>query len=234
MEANMDRTALFTINYGLYIVSSEQNGAFNGQIANTVFQLTAEPITLAICINKLNLTHQYIQSSQKFSVSILEQDTPMTFIGTFGFKSGKDVDKSEGIRLFKGMTGCPIVSDFSVAYAECKVLQSMDVFTHTVFIGEVVDAQHLKKATPMTYSYYHQVKGGKTPPKASTYAGDATKTKEKTMNNEKWACDVCGWEYDPEVGDPDNNIPPGTAFEDLPDDWVCPVCGASKDEFSKV
>lgn len=230
----MDITALFTLNYGLYIVSSEKNGAFNGQISNTVFQLTAQPICLAVCVNKLNLTHEYIQSSQKFSVSVLEQDTPMTFIGTFGFKSGKDIDKSVGIQLLKGITGCPIVSDYSVSYVECKVIQSMDVFTHTVYIGEVVDTQHIKKATPMTYSYYHQIKGGKTPPKASTYSGDAEKTKEKTMNNEKWVCDVCGWEYDPEVGDPDNDIPPGTAFEDLPDDWVCPVCGASKDEFSKL
>jgi rubredoxin/flavin reductase (DIM6/NTAB) family NADH-FMN oxidoreductase RutF len=234
MEVSMDVTALFTINYGLYIVSSEMDGKFNGQISNTVFQITAEPIALAICVNKLNLTHQYIESSQKFSASVLSQEAPMTFIGTFGFKSGNDIDKSEDVHIVKGLGGCPIVTDHCVSYVECKVIQSMDVFTHTVFIGAVVDAQHIQKGTPMTYSYYHQIKGGKTPPKASTYAGDAPKTKEKAMTNEKWVCDVCGWVYDPEVGDPDNDIPPGTSFEDLPDDWVCPVCGASKDEFSKV
>ena len=86
----------------------------------------------------------------------------------------------------------------------------------------------------MTYAYYHQIKGGKTPPKAATFVKNQTNNKESTMADEKWICDVCGWEYDPATGDPDNGVPAGTKFEDIPDDWVCPVCGASKDEFSKA
>ena len=51
---------------------------------------------------------------------------------------------------------------------------------------------------------------------------------------EKWTCVVCGYVYDEAVGDPDSGIAPGTKFEDLPDDWVCPVCGVSKDQFDKA
>ena len=86
----------------------------------------------------------------------------------------------------------------------------------------------------MTYEYYHKVKGGISPKTAPTYSKELDKVKikeEKKM--EKWVCTVCGYKYEPEKGDPNNGIDPGTKFEDLPDDWTCPVCGAGKESFEK-
>ena len=85
----------------------------------------------------------------------------------------------------------------------------------------------------MTYAYYHQVKRGSTPPSAPTYV-KADKTERSISMGDKYECAICGYIYDPKAGDPDNDVAPGTTFENLPDDWVCPVCGASKDVFEKV
>jgi ferric-chelate reductase [NAD(P)H] len=165
----MNPTALFKIGYGLYIIGSKKGDKINGQTANTVFQVTSEPPTLAICINKNNLTHEYISESRVFTVSVLRQDTPLSFIGNFGFKSGRDTDKFEGINYRPGTTGAPIVLDNTVAYMEVNVKNEMDVGTHTLFYGEVVDADVLSDEQAMTYAHYHEVKRGTTPKAAPTY-----------------------------------------------------------------
>ncbi|GAH20661.1 unnamed protein product, partial [marine sediment metagenome] len=105
----MDKKALYKISYGLYIVSSKKGDKFNGQIANTVFQTTAEPPMVAICINKKNLTHEFIQKSKVFTISILSKETPMKFIGLFGFRSGRDLDKFKDVNYKIGIIGIPIV-----------------------------------------------------------------------------------------------------------------------------
>ena len=101
----MGLEAFKKLSYGLYIVSSMKDGRMNGQIANALFQVTSNPPTVALSINKQNLTYEYIQASRKFSVSILSENTPMTFIGLFGFKSGKSVNKFEGVNFKLGTTG---------------------------------------------------------------------------------------------------------------------------------
>lgn len=165
----MNHEALYKISYGLYIVSSHLNGRPNGQIANTVFQVTSEPVMVAACLNRQNLTHEYVSRSGVFSVSVLEKETPMTFIGRFGFRSGRDFDKFEGIDFFWGKTGAPIVREHSIAYIEARVIERMDVKTHTLFIGEVVDADVLAEGEPLTYADYHYLKKGKTPKTATVY-----------------------------------------------------------------
>lgn len=165
----MNTTALYKIGYGLYIVSSHKGNKINGQTANTVFQITSEPPTLAVSINKSNLTHEYISESRVFSASVLRRDTPLSFIGNFGFKSGRDTDKFEGIHYRTGTSGAPVVLDNAVAYMEVKVKDEIDVGTHTIFLGEVVDADVLSDEPVMTYEYYHQVKRGTTPKTAPSY-----------------------------------------------------------------
>ncbi|MBS7247732.1 MAG: flavin reductase family protein [Candidatus Jordarchaeales archaeon] len=165
----MNLKTLHKISYGLYIVASRNNGELNGQIANTVFQVTADPPTIAVSINKQNLTHEFIRKSGVFSVSILTRDTPLKFIGIFGFRTGKEIKKFENVKYKLGVTGAPIVLENTVGYVEAKVVSSVDVGTHTIFIGRVVDAEILNDAEPMTYAYYHEVKQGKTPEKAATY-----------------------------------------------------------------
>jgi len=165
----MDHRALHKIGYGLYVICSRKGDRLNGQIANTVFQITSEPPTISVSINKNNLTHEFIRESKVFTVSALSQDAPLSFIGHFGFKSGRDIDKLEGINYKIGETRAPVVTDNTLAYLEVRVIQEVDVGTHTLFIGELVAAEVLKEGEPMTYAYYHQVKRGTTPKTAPSY-----------------------------------------------------------------
>jgi len=226
----MNTKAFRKLSYGLYIVSSRSGERFNGQIANTVFQVSSKPATIAVSLNKSNLTHDYVRESRVFSVSVLSKEAPMAFIGRFGFKGGRDVNKFEGIGYRIGTSGAPIVTDFSVAYVEAEVVGETDCETHTVFIGKVVDCGVLTDEEPMTYAFYHEVKGGKSPKSAPTYIQDEPKASPPAKAR-RYVCSLCGYVYDPEKGDPDSGIAPGTPFENIPDGWVCPVCGAEKDKF---
>jgi flavin reductase (DIM6/NTAB) family NADH-FMN oxidoreductase RutF/rubredoxin len=228
----MNLKALQKLSYGLYVITSKKEDKLNGQIANTVFQITSEPPTIAVSINKSNLTWEFIRESRVFAVSVLSQDTPLSFIGHFGFKSGRDIDKLDGINYNIGQTKAPIVIENAVSYLEAQVTGEMDVGTHTIFVGEVVEGDILSEKTFMTYDYYHQVKRGVTPKTAPSYVEE--KKEEVPTKMAKYKCSVCGWVYDPEVGDPDGGIAPGTPFEEIPDDWVCPVCGAAKSDFEKI
>jgi len=233
----MDAKIFHKVSYGLYVIGSTKEGAFNGQIANTFFQISAEPATVAISINKNNLTNEFIKASNVFSVSILPKSVPLNFIGHFGFKSGRDMDKYQSVSYKKGATGAPVLLENTVGYLEAEVISSLDVETHTIFIGKVIEAEVLSQEDPMTYAYYHQVKRGSAPPAAPAYINveniDETKPelKKEDKNMKKYVCEVCGYVYDPAQGDPDSGIAPGTAFEDIPDDWVCPICGVGKDQF---
>ena len=226
----MNLKALYKLGYGMYVVCSKKGDRFNGQIANTVLQITSEPPIIAVSINKDNLTHEFIKESKVLTVSVISQDTPLSFIGHFGFKSGRDMDKLGGISYKIGETQAPVVTDNALAYLEARVIQEVDVGTHTIFIGELVDADVIKEGEPMTYAYYHQVKRGTTPKAAPSYIEEK---KEAAPKMAKYKCTVCGYVYDPELGDPDGGIKPGTPFEEIPDAWVCPVCGAAKSAFEK-
>ncbi|MGA2159946.1 MAG: rubredoxin [Dehalococcoidia bacterium] len=227
----MDTKALHALTYGLYIVTSFKGDKINGQIINTATQICSEPLVVGIIVNRNNLTHEYITSSQAFAVSILEQDTPLKFIGTFGFKSGREIDKFAGVNYKIGSTRSPIVLDNTIAFLEAKVISHLDVHTHTIFVGLLTDAGVIKQAEPLTYTYYQNVKRGFTPKAASSYIAE---NKEGKTKMDQYQCTVCGYIYNPEKGDPDGGIKPGTKFEDIPADWTCPVCGASKDQFVKL
>ena len=229
----MNPKALYSLSYGLYIVGSRKGDKINAQIANTVIQVCSEPPTIAVTINKGNLTHEFIKASRVFAVSVLCQDAPLSLIGNFGFKSGRDSNKFDGVNYKLGETKSPIVLEHTVAHMEAKVVNEVDVGTHTIFIGELAAAEVLTEDEPMTYAHYHQVKRGTTPKTAPSYVEDRNVKKEGESKLAKYKCSVCGYVYDPEKGDPESDIAPGTPFENLPDDWVCPVCGASKDEFEK-
>ncbi len=228
----MDMKTFYKISYGLYVISSKLREKLNAQIANTVFQNTAEPPTISVCLSKKNLTHDFITQSKIFSVSILAKDTPMKFIGDFGFKSGRDVDKFKDVKYKMGVTGAPVVLENATGYLEVEVINSVDVGTHTIFVGKVVDAQMVREAEPMTYAYYHEVKRGTAPATAPTYQKEEKPAVETKL--QKYKCTVCEYVYDPEKGDPDSGVKPGTAFEELPANWVCPICGADKSAFVKI
>jgi len=209
---NEVKKALRHITYGLYIVASRKGKKINGQCANTVFQITSEPVKIAVGINKNNLTHEYIQDSQVFSVSILDTNG-LGLVRNFGFRSGRDADKFAGMEYDMGTLGVPLLKN-CLAALECKVTGSMDLGTHTLFLGEVTCARAgaaggsmartSGSAEPMTYALYHKIKNN--PPKEAA-------PKEVT----RWLCKVCGYIHEGEE-------PPA----------VCPVCGVGPEEFEKL
>ena len=165
----MNAKALHKLGCGMYVVASKQGDRLNAQIANTVFQITSEPPTVAVSINKSNLTHQFIQESRVFAAAVLRQDTPLSFVGRFGFKSGRDTNKLDGVDYRIGKTGAPLVTENAAAYLEAEVIKEVDVGSHTIFVGSIVDADVISDEACMTYEYYHQVKRGTTPKTAPSY-----------------------------------------------------------------
>jgi flavin reductase (DIM6/NTAB) family NADH-FMN oxidoreductase RutF/rubredoxin len=178
-------------------------------------QITAEPATIAVSMNHDNYTNMCIEKSGMFAVSVLSEQSNSDLIGTFGFQSGKDVNKFDGVE-YVDVEGLPVVTD-ACGYIVCKVINKMETATHTVFLGEVIAADNLEHKTPMTYAYYHKVVKGKSPKNAPTYVAEEVKVAE---TSEKWVCGICGYEYSGEV-----------PFEELPDDFVCPLCKQPKSVF---
>ena len=165
----MNKNVLQKISYGMYILTSKNKDKVNGQIANALIQMTSDPITLCVCVNNNNLTHEFIEKSKVFTVSILSENTPMKLIGNFGFKSGRDIDKFEGMDYRIGKNGVPIVLNSVLGFLELELINQMDIGTHTMFGGKVTNGDILSDDNPMTYAYYHRVKGGKAPKSAPHY-----------------------------------------------------------------
>jgi len=210
----MNKNAFRQISYGLYVISTWDNGRPTGCTANSAMQITSEPATIAISINHSNYTNQCIKESGRFAISILGENSNSQAIGVFGFKSGRDHNKFEEVEYtVKGYM--PVIAD-ACAYITCEVIDTMETTTHTVFLGKVLDADELVKDTPMTYAYYHNVIKGKSPKAAPTYIA------EEASAGEKYVCGVCGYEYSGEV-----------PFEELPADYVCPICKQPKSVFVK-
>ena len=228
----IDFNAFFKVSYGLYIVTSGNKEKNNGLIANAAFQVTAEPPQFAVCCNKNNYSADIIKSTGAFALSVLHQEASSETIGTFGYKSGKDVNKFENIAVKYGETGVPMVIQDAVSVMEFKLVQSFDVGTHYIFVGELITAEIIDNTKePLTYSYYRNVKKGLAPKNAPTYI-DKSKLEEnvvadkaETETGHTYKCMACGYLYKEEQeGD----------FEQLPHDWVCPICSVTKDDFIKI
>lgn len=168
--SEIDPRALFNLSYGVYVVSSVCEGRYNGQIANSAMQVSADPATIAVSIHRDNLTGEYIEKSGVFSLSVLDKSVPMIFIGPFGFKCGRAVDKFCNCNYEVGPTGAPMVLDYAVAAMDAKVISVTNVHTHRIFVGELVSAKIVGDGLPLTYAEYHSVKKGKSPANAPTHA----------------------------------------------------------------
>jgi len=246
----MKLKAFHKLSYGLYLIASEYEGKKAGYIANTTFQVTSEPPQLAISCHKNNLTTQVILDSGVFSVSVLKKDVNMKIIGDFGFMSSNDIDKFSGINVITAKTGAPIVLDSSVAWFDCKVVKSVDLGLHYLIIGEVLDSDEISDEEPLTYQHYREKYKMYSPKNSPTYIEKSLLDAEPVappaevkavepehehiFNGESYVCVICGFTYNPEEGDPSMGIPPGTPFEELPEDYKCPICNASKEYFKAV
>jgi len=232
--ASINFEAFFKISYGLYVVSSKNDGKLNGYISNAVFQVTAEPAQFAVCCSKNNYTAELINGSKAFSISVLKKEAAPELIGIFGYQSGRDVDKFKDIKYKTGSTGSPILLEDTLAWFECRVVQTVDVGTHILFTAEIVDNDLIDgTGEPLTYSYYREVRKGKAPKNAPTYINPES-INDPAPGKERYKCLICGHIYDPAAGDPEHNIPAGTGFSDLSDDWKCPVCGTDKENFDLI
>lgn len=211
----INKNAFRNLSYGVYVVSTLDGDRPTGCVANSAMQITSEPATIAVSINHDNYTNACIEKTGKFAISILTEESDPGLIGIFGFQSGKDVNKFDGVEALE-KEGLSVVAD-ACSYLVCKVINKMETATHTVFLGEVIAADVLKEEEPMTYAYYHKVVKGKSPKNAPTYIAEEEETVQK---EEKWVCSICGYEYRGEI-----------PFEEVPEQFVCPVCKQPKSVF---
>jgi len=169
MSTQLDFRVLNDLSYGLYIVTSRDDDRLNGQVINTAIQVTAEPPRVAVIINKKNLTHEFILKSGVFAVSVLDESAPLKFFGPFGFRTGREIDKLEGVRFKKGITGCPLLIEHCLSVLEAKVFDKIDLGTHTIFVGDVLTTEMLKTGKPLTYHFYREELKGKSSKNAPTF-----------------------------------------------------------------
>lgn len=165
----MDATALYKFQSGLYVVSAATGDDYGACVINTGLQLTSAPLQVMVAVNKQNHTEGVIEQAGHFALTAITQEADMPYIGRFGFRSSVNFAKFEGIEKAETVLGDPYTPACAACVLACKVVQTLDVGTHMIFVGEVVDAQNLSSAMPMTYAYYHSTLKGKTPPKASSY-----------------------------------------------------------------
>ena len=224
----MDATALYKFPSGLYVVSADDGEKAAGCVINTGLQLTGEPLQVQVVVNKGNFTEGAIMRAGHFALSVLDERADMELIARFGFQSSADADKFEGIECGRTELGDPHPIQAVCAVISCRVVKTLDVGTHTLFVGEVADAEVLSDEKPLTYAYYHAVLKGKTPPKASSFvpgaeepAGEDAPAAAAAGGLHHFRCTLCGYVYE-------------TEDEELPDDFTCPLCGVGKELFEKI
>lgn len=202
----MDTKAMFKLGYGLYVLTSRTGEKDNGCIINTVAQVTSNPNRISITVNKDNYTHDMIVESGIFNVSVLTNEVPFAVFQRFGFQSGRNCDKFEGYDSVKrGENGVLYCTEYTNAFISGKVVDQIDLGTHTMFIADVTDCGILSDATSVTYDYYQ--KNIKPQPKKD----------EAVVTG--YRCTICGYIYE---GD------------ELPADFVCPLCKHGAEVFEPI
>lgn len=179
----MDPKAMFQLTYGLFVLTARDGEKDNGCIINTAGQVTVTPNRITIAVNKQNYTHDMILKTGVFALSILDQSAPFSLFQQFGFQCGRTIDKLANTPVQRTPEGVAYLMQHSSAWIAGKVVQTMDLGTHTLFLADVTDAGVLSGAEPVTYAYYQK----------------AIKPKPQPTNKKGWRCKVCGYIYE---GDP--------------------------------
>lgn len=200
----MDSTCMRALTYGLFVVTAREGEKDNGCITNTVQQVTTTPNVISLAVNKDNYTHGMIERTGAFNVSVISEKADFSLFKHFGFQSGANVDKAHGYEHFKrSANGIYYVTEGVNAFMSAKVIKTIDLGTHTLFIAEVTDGETLDKAPSATYAYYH-----------SNIKPQPQKPK-KTV----WRCKICGYEYEGEELPADYTCPlckhPAEDFEKI-------------------
>ena len=205
-DSSMDTNAIFKLSYGLFVLSTQENGKDNGCIINTAGLLTDNPKRIQIAVNKANFTHDIIKRTGIFNVSVLNEDAPFKMFQQFGFCSGRDTDKFASVSYdCRTKNGLRYVPENCNAVLSGKVLEAYDWGTHTLFVAELTEARTLNEIPSMTYQYYFDHVKPKPAPAAEKKSG--------------WVCKICGYVYE---------------GEELPADYICPLCKHGAEDFEKL
>ena len=204
-DAPVEQNAMFSLSYGLFVLTARDGAKDNGCIINTVTQLTDTPKRISIAVNKANYTHDMIKKTGVFNVSVLANDAPFAMFQHYGFQSGRDVDKFAGVQgMARATNGVYYLPYCTNAFISARVTQTIEFETHTLFIADVTEARQLSDVPSMTYAYYF----ANVKPKPS-----------KLKEQHGWVCKICGYVYE---------------GEELPADFICPLCKHGAEDFEKV
>ena len=204
-DAPVEQNAMFSLSYGLFVLTARDGAKDNGCIINTVTQLTDSPKRISIAVNKANLTHDMIVKTGEFNVSVLSNDAPFALFQHYGFQSGRNTDKFAGVQgMARSTNGIYYIPYCTSAFLSAKVTQTVEFETHTLFIADVTEAKLLSNVPSMTYAYY--------------FAN--VKPKPAALQKQTgWVCKICGWVYE---------------GEELPPDIVCPLCKHGAEDFERL
>ena len=217
----MNKQIFKDISYGMYLVTTiDENNKNTGCIINTLTQITSVNPIISISLNKNNYTNSAIKINKLFAISILSVDTPKELIATFGYYSSRDIDKFKNIN-YEINNNIPIIKEKTCGYIIADTINIVDCDTHDVIIAKVLNTNKTFNLEPMTYKYYQENLKGTSPKNAPTYIEEVS-----TTPSNKYKCSLCGHIYD----DSKEKI----KFSELPEDWVCPLCGAPKSMFNKI
>lgn len=203
----MDNQAMEQIQYGLYVLGTGAGNRKNGCIINACMQAAMQPTCIAISVLNKNYSCELIKESGLFTLSILDTSVSYEIIRHFGMQSGRDTDKLEGLKLPEDANGIPYLSQTACAMLSCRVINSQQFDSHTLFTAEVTDAKQLSSENAVTYAEYHS----RIKPKQTKSADD------KEICG--WRCKICGYIY--ESGE-------------LPPDYICPLCGHGAEDFEPI
>ena len=205
----MEQKVLNNLSYGLFVLTTNVDGKDNGCITNTATQVASDPLTISVAVNKANLTCEMIDASKKFTISVLSEEAKFETFKHFGFQSGRDVDK------FADYTDCKRVANGTMAvtagtnaYISVDVTNQVDLGSHILFLGTPTEGEVLSDIPSATYAYYF-----------ANIKPKPVKVGETVEGETIWRCIICGYEY---VG------------EELPEDFICPICKHPASDFEKV
>ena len=204
--SHIDNNAMNKLTYGLFVLTAPAGDKFNGCIINTASQVTTDPKRITIAVNKANYTHDLVLNSGIANVTILDESAQFSLFTRFGFSSGRDTDKFAGFDNYAtAENGVPYITESAAAMMSVKVVNTMDLGTHTLFLCDVTEAKVLSGARSVTYQYYFDhIKPARKP--------------APVAEKEKWVCKICGYEHE----------------GPLPADFICPICKHPAEDFEKV
>ena len=211
----IEKTAMYQLTYGLFVLTTTDGEKQNGCIVNTVSMLTDNPKRITVFVNKANYTEELLRKTGVFNVSILTEKTPFDVFRQFGFQSGRDVDKFAGASYPTTENGLYYLPEYANAVISAKVVDAYEYGTHTLFVAEVTEAKNLSSDPSVTYAYYQS----NIKPKPQAVAAEAEKPADGEKKQGKWVCKICGYTHE---------------GEELPDDFICPWCKHPAEDFEKM